>query len=402
MNNSFLKRPRLGKITWLKAILMLVFSSLIVTGCKQPEVESPADKETYLLESKLLGEFTPQQIQARYGSTNPLMQMLARYPVKVYAITYKTLDFEKREVTASGAVLVPVRTDGMPVLSLQHGTIQSDDLAPSHYNAGSEAYMFGTLASSAGYMVVAPDYLGYGASKNMPHPYEHAPTLGSASRDMLRAAREFAEKETLLLNQKLFLAGYSEGGYATMALHKLLEEEHSNEFTVTASAPGAGAYNKTIFAQHILNSNEPLNFINSYLWVLDTYNREYKLNRPWNYYLNEPYASQVQSKGPLTNVTNKPAELFAAPFKEGIINGTDQATLAAFADNDVYDWKPRAAVLLLHGTSDDFVPFFNSQRAYNAMKAKGAERVELRELNGNHFTATAGYAQAVFLFFSNF
>jgi pimeloyl-ACP methyl ester carboxylesterase len=402
MNVSLIAKNMQYKKRWLQVLLMLMLSSVAITSCRQPDVENPVEKDTYLIEARFVGEYTSQQVQARYGGVNPMVQLLARYPVKVYSLTYKTHDFNNREVTASGAVLVPVRSDGMPVLGMQHGTIQSDDLAPSHYKENSEAYMFGTLASSAGYMVVAPDYLGYGASKDMPHPYEHAPTLASASRDMLRAAREFAKKEELHVSNKLFLAGYSEGGYATMALHKLLEEHHSEEFAVTASAPGAGAYDKTTFAKSILNSSEPLNFINAYLWVLDTYNREYKLNRPWTFYLNEPYASHVQSKGPLTTVNNTPTELFNTSFKGGVINGVDLETLQTFSDNDVYDWKPVAPVLLAHGVDDDFVPFFNSQRAYDAMKARGAERVELRELSGDHFTASPGYLQAVFLYFSNF
>ena len=45
---------------------------------------------------------------------------------------------------------------------------------------------------------------------------------------------------------ELFLLGYSEGGYATMALHRELQQFHSDEFTVTASAPMAGPWSTTI------------------------------------------------------------------------------------------------------------------------------------------------------------
>ena len=59
---------------------------------------------------------------------------------------------------------------------------------------------------------------------------------------MLRAVKEFCDNRGIIYNNQLFLSGYSQGGHATMALHKALQEHHSSEFQVTASAPGAGPY----------------------------------------------------------------------------------------------------------------------------------------------------------------
>jgi hypothetical protein len=44
------------------------------------------------------------------------------------------------------------------------------------------------------------------------------------------------------LNEQLFLAGYSQGGHSTMAALKMIEEQHSAEFSVTACSPMAGPY----------------------------------------------------------------------------------------------------------------------------------------------------------------
>jgi predicted peptidase len=41
------------------------------------------------------------------------------------------------------------------------------------------------------------------------------------------------------------ITGYSEGGFATMALQKKMEEQFPNEFNLVTSSCGAGAYNKT-------------------------------------------------------------------------------------------------------------------------------------------------------------
>jgi fermentation-respiration switch protein FrsA (DUF1100 family) len=259
------------------------------------------------------------------------------------------------------------------------------------------------VLASSGFIVAAPDYIGYGVSKHLEHPYEHASSLATASLDMLRASKEFFTKNKINYNNQLFVAGYSEGGYATMALHKLIEEQYPQEFTVTASAPGAGAYNKSAFAKDILNSDKPLSFINSYLWVLQTYNTVYSLNRPYSYFLNQPYAKSVESKGLEAEVSQYPKQLFTQQFREEVLLNKDAAMLKAFKDNDIYDWKPVAPVLLLHGTDDDFVPFYNSQSAYDAMRAKGASQVQLKRIEeGNHFTSVAAYTLETFLFFSSF
>jgi pimeloyl-ACP methyl ester carboxylesterase len=281
------------------ALMPLLFSIGILSGsCKKETDPLPAGPENrYLVSSDLVGTYQPADLGRRLGNI-PGVSLFTRFPVKVYKITYRTVDAAGTEVQASGAAVVPVMNQPAALLSHQHGTITSESGAPSNYGNSSEVWSAGTVLASSGYVVSAPDYLGYGAAKNISHPYEHRATLASASRDMLRAVRELCVTEKVALNGQLFLTGYSEGGYATMSLHKLLEEGHADEFTVTASAPAAGAYDKTAFAKYILNSDQPLSFINTYLWVLQTYNTVYGLNRPFSYYLNEPYATRVQQAAP--------------------------------------------------------------------------------------------------------
>lgn len=400
---------RLKRLSWLLGATLLVGPGLSCqkepaapaeTTVTPPETESPR-----LLSSTLIGEYTPQQL-ASHVNTVPFAAALIRYPLRVYKLTYTTKNTDGQPVTASGALLVPKVPAGqrLPLLSYQHGTISpaDEDRAPSYYKSSSEVYSAVSVLASTGYIVAAPDYIGYGASKNLPHPYEHAASLASASLDMLRAAREFCTQQRVDRNDKTFLLGYSEGGFATLALHKLMEETASPEFTVTASAPGAGAYHKSAFATYILNSTQPLSFLDSYVWVLETYNRVYGLNRPATYYYNQPYAGQVQS-GNYGAVPTQAAQLFTSSFRQGISNGTDTQMLAAFRANDIYDWKPTAPLALFHGTADDYVPFFNSQDAYNAMRARGATQVELRPIQGgNHFTSAATYTLQAYAFISQY
>jgi len=398
--NLILRIQRIFRYRLLVAVALI----LPFTHCKKEEAKPDPSASQYLLSSNLIGKYDKNAIASRVALL-PGASGIAQYGIQVYKLTYQTTGEDGKPVTASGALLIPVLSQPLPLISYQHGTIRKEDerLVPSNYNAAGEVWsiLFSLMASN-GYLVTAPDYIGYGASKDLPHPYEHAPTLASSSLDMMRAAKEFCAKENITLNSKNFLLGYSEGGFATMALHKLVEERHADEFTITASAPGAGAYDKTGFAEYILNSDQPLNFISTYVWVLDSYNRIYGINRPFSYYFNEPWASQLQTNL-FAPVNQYPKQLFTKNFRNGLLTGSDTRMHAAFRENNVYDWQPKAPIALFHGTADDYVPFFNSQRAYDAMRARGATQVELRPITGkNHFTAAVDYTLGAFGFISNF
>jgi pimeloyl-ACP methyl ester carboxylesterase len=366
-----------------------------------PAATAPAD--TVLVGSSLIGEYSTTALAERVPSV-PLVASLVRYPLRVYRLTYRTHTPEGQEAIASGVVLVPTTTTALPVLSYQHGTLtpSSEDQAPSYYAEGSDVWSVVSVLASTGYVVSAPDYLGYGASKALPHPYEHAASLASTSADMLRAAREFCQQQNVLVNQKNFLLGYSEGGYATMALHKLLEEKYATTLPVTASAPGAGAYHKTAFAKYILQSTQPLSFLSTYVWVLRTYDRIYGLNRPYSFYYQEPYATRLAAD-PFAAVPSQQSQLFASSFREAVLTGSDAPLAASLADNDIYDWRPKAPLALFHGTADDYVPFFNSQDAYDAMQKRGATQVQLRPIQGgNHFSSATAYTLGAYAFISQF
>ena len=97
------------------------------------------------------------------------------------------------------------------------------------------------------------------------------------------------------------------------------------------------------------------------------------------------------------------SQLFATPFRQAVLDNSNVALSKALADNDIYDWKPTAPLALFHGTADDYVPFFNSQDAYDAMQARGATQVTLRPIQGgNHFTSATTYTLGAYAFISQY
>ena len=387
----------------LTGILLL----LVPTSCKQTNGTDPAAPASVrtLVNSSLIGEFSVDDLRNRFSGISTPLKLFVRYPIKAYRLEYTTTNTDGKKVKASGALLIPdAPLKAFPLLSMQHGTILNDSDAPSNFESGSEANTYGSVFASQGYIIAAPDYIGYGASKDLPHTYEHRNGLATASLDMIRASRDFLADQKVIWDSRLFIAGYSEGGFATMSLQKKIEEETGSEFNLVASSCGAGAYDKPAFMKHIINDETAgIDYINRlYVWVLLTYDRIYGLNRPLTYYFKEPYASQIQKQGIYAPINVSLNQVFTDSFKQAINNGPDKEFLAAVQDNDVHDWKPRTRTQLYHGDADETVLYLNSKNAYDAMVKRGATNVELKTMKGaTHATGILEFITGTYSFFGS-
>jgi pimeloyl-ACP methyl ester carboxylesterase len=384
------------KKTWMPLFWVILF----LTACDKDPGTVP-DNDKYLTGSTFIRELSKADI----SNINPLLAGYVKYPVKAYKVTYKTKDTDGTEITASGAVILPATDQPVSMISVQHGTITTDAEAPSNLSQGSEAASLGTVFSAMGYIVVYPDYIGYGASSNLPHPYEHRSSLASSSLDMLRAVKELLRAQRQVKwDEKLFIGGYSEGGYATMSLQKKIEEEASSEFNLRASSCGAGAYDKTAFMKHIINN--PTSGVASnnslYLWVLLTYDRIYKLNKPATYYFKEPYATQIAQNGMKVNIGVSFNAILTDAFKKALNEGTDTGFINAISDNDVYNWKPKTPTRLYHGDADPLVFYFNSVNAEAAMKKLGAPDLQFITIPaGTHSSSITTFLLGTLTFFQD-
>jgi acetyl esterase/lipase len=379
---------------------------LLITNCSKSDEtngSTPYVDNKYLISSELLRSHSATGLALVAGafiSLSDLSDPLKN--IEAYKIKYKTTDVDGSEIVASGVVFVPQGDAEMPIVSYQHGTISNNDNAPSNVESlGNDEYTIMAAFSSFGFVVSMPDYIGYGASVASEHPYEHGNSLGSTSYDMLKATKEFLTNEEVKANNKLFLLGYSEGGYATLALQKYLEDK--GDLSITHSLPSAGAYNKTEFSKNILNQNIELPHMANYLWVLYTYNRIYEnLRRPWSDYVLAPYAeilininSREITQISLDKFETNPQKLFTSDFLKNLNDGTDKAFLSALSDNDLLDWTPIAPITFYHGTEDQFVYPLNSISAAATLKEKSTEVTYVPMEGENHSTGSIEYFKRV-------
>lgn len=334
------------------------------------------------------------------------------YNVDFYKIVYTTVDAEGNLVSASGLVSYPVKSMGdpaSPLLSFQHGTIASDDDAPSNIAAKPELGAVGALFSSQGFVNVMPDYLGYGTSTQLMHPYIIADSSASATIDLLRAVRTHAAQISHALDPKLFITGYSEGGYVTLATQKEIETNLSDEFTITKSIPAAGPYNVLGTAQTVIDM-DMLPSPNLLSFVLKSYDTIYALNRITEIY-QAPYAGMVNSgffygDGPDIILTDVTVDLLTLDFLYGpdmIPAGDDlgfretgeTALKNLFIANNLHSgWTASTPTVFFHGPDDVIVPYQNSLDAVAGLGAK-ASLVVCTEMPADHSNCAVPYVNLV-------
>jgi len=301
-----------------------------------------------------------------------------KYDVEIYKVTYRTF-FKGSPITASGVVILPRTTEPVGMLCFNHGTITSNAEAPTMTNLSSNLWWFYAALASPGFIAVIPDFIGFGASSEILHPYYVEEYTASAIYDNLLAAVELATLNSTNYNKKLFLSGYSQGGYATMATHKYIEQNPTTDFNLVASFPASGGYDVKAMQEYFFDQetyDQPY-----YLaYVALAYKNTFDWTQGLNVFFNEPYASRIpelfdntKTGGQINaQLTDNVAELVQADLLENIDTDPQYSFIVnAFVNNSLVDWQPTKPIYMYHGTTDVTVPYENSVISYEKLINKG-------------------------------
>lgn len=301
-------------------------------------------------------------------------------------------------LTVSGLVMIPTEADGtLDIWQHHHGTIipGDDGEVPSTYRGGaegsSEMYLIGATAASNGHVVSMPDYVGYGASADRDHPYAVHDELAASSLDMLRATSQLMAELGLRHSRDVILTGWSEGGGAGLATHKLIETAHADEFRVRASSLLAGPYDFVGFSDALVAApNEEREVVSLLSWSLYALNAtDPRLGRPpsdfWSY--------DVQSQQDAIDVPELTVRATLTPDAlEALATGSDRTLRDVIVANGLVDgWVPTAPVYLHSGTDDKIVLHANSVVANERFTAAGADSTLYEYPGGDHFTPLVDY-----------
>jgi len=375
------------------ALLAMLVIGLLSCGKNESPVAPIRPQRGEVISATGLGTFAAGTIQQMLVSGNITVPFTLAYAVEAISLEYRTVDGRGDPTVASGALLIPQGASNVPLASVQHGTQSKDDLVASVSPLNSTEGIVGLIMASMGYAVVIPDYLGFGIS-NVLHPYLHAESLIPSVIDCMRAGRSCSSEKGVSLNGQVFLTGYSEGGYVSLAVQRTIEEECQSEFSLTAVAPLSGPYDLQGMTQAIFQTSTYST--PAYIaFFFTAYNEVYGWNR-LDEIFNQPYAEMMPGlfDGSRTwgEVVGQLPSTFSALVKSTFISdylaGNESALQSAVRENTLLDWRPKAPIHFFHGDADDVVPIQNAHTAVSALTSNGASNVQLTIIpGGTHETS---------------
>ena len=352
----------------LKYFFLFIFFSIFF-GCQNiNKINGPelTGERGYLISSERIAQLprsTPSLLALLFSIT-----LNRDFDVDVYKIIYETIDWKGMSQRASGLLYLPVGSslNNFPILSIQHLTITEEEQIPSKNHFGQEGQV-AFIAASSGFIVCVSDYLGYGESAQIFHPYLHT-NSADAPIDMIRATMTYCAQNNISLNSQIFLTGYSEGGYITMATHRAMETQFADEFTVTASVPIAGAYDVLLTAETILSKNT-YQTPSLIAFITESYRSIYG-REELNNIFQSPYKSIITSlfNGSLSlseidsQLSSSLNTLLTAEFLSAFRGDGQQDLKDNLKENNLLSssWIPQAPIRLYHGNNDNTVPYTNS------------------------------------------
>ncbi len=373
----------------LLALFFLLTPLLLMQSCRKDPGPDPFEDNDYLLSSNLLLMRTKENI------VSVLTLVATQYPavseiiadvvsgVNIYKITYRT-EFMGNEVTASGLICIPSAPGTYPVLSFQNGTNTLHSAAPTADPQALQYQMIEYIAST-GYVVILPDYLGFGASKQMAHPYLHKESTVQTLVDMLYSVAEFDEDvaKDITVTDECYLIGYSQGGWATLALTEALEKNYGSDFTVKAASCGAGPYDLSYVNSYVLGQTQyPMPVYIAY--IANAYSQYDLYANELTELFNSTYAGRIpglfdglhSSDQINAQLSVNVSELFRAEYISGYsTSATYLSVRNAMTANSIQGWDSNVPILFLHGTADTYVMPVLSENMHNDMNAAGSSPV---------------------------
>ncbi len=339
-------------------------------------------------------------------STLPRACITDSIPVEIfpdymnYVFNYPSIDPFGNPCTLSGTITVDksLIKDDQPyngILLYNHFTIYATTQAPSR-----GAVEFPTGAAFTNFIVVAPDYYGFGITEKEPQAYCIARANGRASLDAYLAAKRMIEDLNVKKGDDFVIAGYSEGGQTTMSVLREISERHS-EIKVKRAFAGDGPYDINSMYDAITKGDTemPSTVCN----LLYAYNHFFNLGYDIHDYLKDPVAknfdewflSKKYKRKALDEElikTKKTSDLCT----EAVLN-TNSSLSHRFKEAFRTDaltsgWTPRSDfdVMLFHDTKDDVVPVENFYAMSKFLKDNGIKTQEFVGEYSSEATKEAG------------
>jgi hypothetical protein len=355
---------------------------VLLSRCRKEEESTPTAHD-YLVSYEKINNYSASFVKivlssmvAQYPGIDSLSGDV-KYSIDLFKVTYRS-KFKDSGIIASGLVCVPATEGNFPILSFQNGTNTFKLNAPS-INPADPLYTLLEMMASHGFVVVIADYPGFGASSSLLHLYYDRASSDAAVINLIKATHELLQEETVVAgsNNKHYLMGYSQGGWATLSALGEIDDNHSDSIKVVATSCGAGAYDLTAMSGYVLQQEifpGPI-----YLpYFIHSRIENGLLSEPLTDYFNEPYASRIPNlfNGSYTNtqvneqLNDTIVRLLTEDLIQNLNTGNTYAPLRnELASNSLSAWNTTSLLRFYHGNEDLNVPFSQSELIFHQFES---------------------------------
>ena len=302
----------------------------------------------------------------KYGNQKKVIEIVGTYP---------SVDGNWDSIRLSGKVVLPKEGKPKRMILVSHYTVGSNAEAPSN------CFSLEGILVQQGYGLIIPDYLGYGITANLVHPYLVMDLTARNVVDMYLAVRPWLEAvDRAPEKPELILMGYSQGGANTMAVQHLIETEYWNEndpqrIAIHRVFAGGGPYDvKATYERFVVTDTAgypvavPLvvqgmikgNKLNIQMsdmmqgWLCEKMdpwiNSKKYCTSALNTMIGTKVTHELLTKEAMDQKSDKVAELYKAMNANSIIS---------------FNWQPESPVYMMHSMDDETVPYANASNAKN-------------------------------------
>lgn len=306
--------------------------------------------------------------------------------VRAYRVEYLTPDpyNRSRQIRASGLFMRPLSQDTLPLLVYLHPTLLNKKFAPSLIPPSLSSMepleddrLMMIFLALQGYIVFAPDYVGYGSSEEQIHPYLHKDSIIQTTGHLLYAVEQALKEKGIPFQRDLFIMGYSQGGHSALAFAEALQHD-SMGFEIQAVSAGGGPYDLLYTVREHFKRQKVWKillglFLQSYSYIYNWDLDDILKKKDYSEIIYDSHRHDSAGKA-FEYLPDRIDSVFHSQFIEDILEKKGRTDYHfALEENSVYDWTPDFPVFLFHLETDQIVPYGNMETAYRSFRSRGAK-----------------------------
>jgi pimeloyl-ACP methyl ester carboxylesterase len=348
-------------------LVALVAASVYIFGTRPPSIQAPDGVQLTPLRTIWSTEARVLLFLTRVKG------IPVRNAIDLYKMNYTLARPDRKPMLLSGLLALPHGLVSRRLVSFQHGTTTTRTAVPSAPDGTGIATAI--VFAGNGYALVVPDYPGLGDSAGR-HPYYVADAIGPAIVAMIEAAQQLKA----MPKAPVFLAGFSEGAWASLAALRILQDKGAQ---VLGSALVAGAYD--LRGVSLAASMQGRSSAHSLYLAYTAWGQSDYYGHPLDTVLTPAYAKIVERL--FDGAT--PAEILSALpadprkiFNQSLLDAYDHNGshwyLNALATNSLADLVPRSPVRFYYGSRDSEV---SPKESLNAAERMNRGSVEVSATN---------------------